>query len=78
MVEHSLGKTMLDSIFSPVTVYSRLDLQESPRIILAENGVYFWWIKSLSDIVPLHDCVNLEEYYLVYSGISPSNFRDYQ
>ena len=71
MVEYSLEKTMLDSIFSPAIVYSRLDLQESPRIIPAENGIYFWWIKSLPDIVPLDDCVKFGEYYLVYSGISP-------
>ena len=71
MVEYSLEKTMLDSIFSPAIVYSRLDLQETPRIIPAENGIYFWWIKSLPDIVPLDDCVKFGEYYLVYSGISP-------
>ena len=71
MVEYSLEKTMLDSIFSPAIVYSRLDLQESPRIIPAENGIYFWWIKSLPDIVPLDNCVKYDEYHLVYSGISP-------
>lgn len=62
---------MLDSILFPTCVYSRLDLQEDPSIIPAENGIYFWWIKNLPDIVPLDNCVKYGEYHLVYSGISP-------
>lgn len=55
----------------PNILYSRFDLQESPKLIPTENGIYFWWIKNLPEIVPLEDCIQLEEYYLVYSGISP-------
>lgn len=51
--------------------YSRFDLQESPKLIPTENGIYFWWIKNLPEIVPLEDCIQFKEYYLVYSGISP-------
>ena len=55
----------------PNILYSRFDLQESPKLIPTENGIYFWWIKNLPEIVPLEDCIQIKEYYLVYSGISP-------
>lgn len=55
----------------PNILYSRFDLQESPKLIPTENGIYFRWIKNLPEIVPLEDCIQIKEYYLVYSGISP-------
>lgn len=62
---------MINSFLTPHIVYSRSNLQESPKLIPTENGIYFWWIKNLPDIVPLEGCIQFGEYYLVYSGISP-------
>lgn len=62
---------MIKAFSTPNIVYSRFDLQGSPRIIPAENGIYFWWIKNLPEIVPLEGCIQFGEYFLVYSGISP-------
>lgn len=62
---------MINLLPTPNIVYSRLELQESPKLIPIENGIYFWWIKNLPEIVPVQDCLKLGEYYLVYSGISP-------
>ena len=62
---------MIHSFSLPNILYSRFDLQESPKLIPTENGIYFWWIKNLPEIVPVQDCLKLGEYYLVYSGISP-------
>ena len=62
---------MIHSCSLPNILYSRFDLQESSKLIPTENGIYFWWIKNLPEIVPLEDCIQIKEYYLVYSGISP-------
>ena len=62
---------MIHSCSFPNILYSRFDLQESSKLIPTENGIYFWWIKNLPEIVPLEDCIQIKEYYLVYSGISP-------
>lgn len=61
---------MINLLPTPNIFYSRLELQESPKLIPTENGIYFWWIKNLPEIVPVQDCLKLGEYYLVYSGIS--------
>lgn len=42
---------MINSFSAPNIVYSRSNLQESPKLIPAENGIYFWWIKNLPDVV---------------------------
>lgn len=62
---------MINSFLAPYIVYSRANLQDSQKLIPTENGIYFWWIKNLLDIVPLEGCIQLGEYYFVYSGISP-------
>ncbi|MDM1248956.1 hypothetical protein HX005_16340 [Acinetobacter sp. R933-2] len=62
---------MMDLILSPTVIYSRRELKENLRLVPTENGIYFWWIKNLPEIVPLEDCIKFGEYYLVYSGISP-------
>ena len=62
---------MINSFSAPHIVYSRANVQDSPKLIPTENGIYFWWIKNLPDVVPLEGCIRLGEYYLVYSGISP-------
>ena len=50
---------MINSFSVPHIVYSRANVQDSPKLIPTENGIYFWWIKNLPDIVPLEGCIQL-------------------
>ncbi|HHQ6722799.1 TPA: GIY-YIG nuclease family protein [Serratia fonticola] len=57
--------------FYPEKIWSRDEVMTPPSIVPAVSGIYFWWFKSLPSIVPLDNCITLNDYTLLYVGISP-------
>lgn len=57
--------------FYPEKIWSRDEVMSLPTLVPAVSGIYFWWFKSLPPIVPLDDCITLNDHTLLYVGISP-------
>lgn len=63
-----MSKTTLTN---PKTLYSRSDVLAKPCPVPQEPGVYAWFFKEVSAIVPTDGCVTKGDLTLLYVGISP-------
>jgi hypothetical protein len=71
----SLGFEVLkqdDDLLHPKRLWSRQELLSRPNPLPKLPGVYAWYFRNVPPIIPTTGCNRIDEYYLLYVGISPS------
>ena len=64
---------IVDSILNPDRIASREEAIRPNSPIPRGNGVYAWYFRNISNVVPIDGCAKLDDYFLLYVGISPRN-----
>jgi GIY-YIG catalytic domain len=58
----------------PVRLWSRTEiLRQKPYPVPKESGIYAWYFKKTPPNVPTQDCHRVNNFTLLYVGISPRN-----
>ena len=64
---------IVSSILNRNKIASREEAIRPNSPIPRGNGVYAWYFRNLSNVVPVDGCAQLDDYFLLYVGISPRN-----
>lgn len=62
---------IVSSLCSPIALTSREVALRKDSPIPRCGGLYAWYFRNLPVVVPVEGCVQFEDYYLMYVGISP-------
>ncbi|BAH76755.1 GIY-YIG nuclease family protein [Solidesulfovibrio magneticus] len=62
---------ILDRLLNPKFLYTRFELIQNRNLIPKNPGIYTWYFKEISTLVPTDDCHVFENKKLLYLGISP-------
>ena len=62
---------IISSFRNPLTFTNREEAISKNSPIPRSSGLYAWYIRNMPEIVPVDDCAQFEDYYLMYVGISP-------
>ena len=62
---------IVSSILSRDRIASREEAIRPNSLIPRGNGVYAWYFRNIINVVPVDGCAQLDDYFLLYVGISP-------
>ena len=65
----------LKRLTKPAKLYSRQDVFSKPCPVPKERGVYAWFFTDELSIVPSSECIENNNFTLLYVGIAPSKPR---
>ena len=61
----------MKELISPTKLFSRAEILSKPSPIPNISGLYGWYFKKLTPLVPSDGCVKFKDLTLLYKGISP-------
>lgn len=64
---------IIDSLFHGSEFLTRDAFNKNKPIVPSKQGIYAWYFTDVPGSVPLENCHEIENKFLLYIGISPSN-----